>query len=203
MKRKFIILLSLILATQMLHSQTFLHDYKNFRMHMLDSIKEVNINHGQEINRKWIKQFKIKLKFQIKQFDTIFYAYRKKSKFDFNTADSIIIIYQTGVESSLSDYIIYTGKDTISFKETTRVKKPGIYHVITIYSPFLYKSQGGTNDRDSLVILANNKDFKTAIRLSKENRVLDGASSTIIFAKRTAKRYKIEECFLQPFGLLP
>ena len=47
------------------------------------------------------------------------------------------------------------------------------------------------------------KFLAAVLRLAKENPVLDGASTTIIFAKKERGHYSIIECYLQPFGLLP
>jgi hypothetical protein len=207
MNWRFIFFFSLIFSTQILCSQTFLHDFRDFWIQRLDTLKETNRDQGLKISEKWIKQYKDNLDQQILELDSIFSIYKKKNNFDFNIADSLIIIYQTSIESDLSDYIIYSGIDTISFTEFYIRKKPSGFQKRIMYKPFLNKSERKDlieiDDRDSLLKLANKRDYSTALRLAKENPVLDGASSTIIFAKKIPGKYAIESCFLQPFGFLP
>ncbi len=197
------ILLSLLLVGHFSTSQTFLDGYKNFR---LDKIKTLNSA------KKQVKQDDLKrillLNKQIEQFDTIFKSYYGKTGFDFNNSDSLTIVYQTEIETNLSDYIIWAGKDTITygeswFEETLHSRKK-----IIQYKPFLDTTQRPKgikviDERDSLMTLVSKKDCETAQRLSKENSVFDAMSSTIIFAKKIKGQFIITECHLQPFGFIP
>jgi hypothetical protein len=207
MKIRIATIACLILISQLVHCQVFLNDYREYCIIRLDSLRDTSRDQNLKTSAKWIKQYKDNLEAQIIEFDSVFSDYKKKINFDFNTADSLIIIYQTSIESDLSDYIIYSGKDTISFSEFYFGKKPPRFQKRIMCRPFLYKTERigyiETDDRDSLLILANNRDFSKAIKLAKENPVLDGASSTIIFARKTTGKYAIERCFLQPFGFLP
>ena len=207
MNKRLAFIICLIISTLTLRSQTFLHDYKDFYIQRLDTLKSNKNNQELKTSGKWLKQYKVNLERQIFQLDSLFSIYKEKNNFNFNTVDSLIIIYQTSIESDLSDYIIYSGKDTISFTEFYIRRKPSWLNKKIMYSPFINKSDRKDfikiDDRDSLLILANRRDFSTALRLAKENPVLDGASSTIIFAKKVTGKYEIESCFLQPFGFLP
>jgi hypothetical protein len=197
----------LILFNHGLFGQTFLRDYEKYKNEKLDSLRETRKAQGLTIATKWTKQYKENLNQQISQFDTVFSFYKKHHHFDFNSGDSIIIIYQTGIESDLSDFIIFNGTDTISYVESYKELKSQKHIKQIVYTPFLEPTQIKDlvifDERDSLIILASNKNFTTAIRLAKENPVLDGASTTIIFAKKERGHYSMIECYLQPFGLLP
>jgi len=197
----------LILFNQGLFGQTFLRDYEKYRIDKLDSIKETRKGQGLKPSANYIKQYRLSLNQQIRQFDSVFSFHKEQNRYDFNTADSLIIIFQTGIENNLSDYIIFNGTDTISYAETFLELKPQKYIKRIVYTPFLDTTQRKglirSDDRDSLIILASKREFPTAIRLAKDHPVLDGASTTIIFAKKEKGRYLIDDCFLQPFGLLP
>jgi hypothetical protein len=198
--------------------QNFLDSYESFQLEkiksdkILDSIRKTEYNKTLNLTKKKIKQTKVNqkrlLKNQISQFDTIFKSYYKKTGFNFNTADSFTLVYQTGIETNLSDYIFWTGKDTISYGELWFVETLHSTKKIIQYKPFLDTTQRAKgirviNDRDSLLTLATKKDCKTAQRLSKENPVLDGMSSTILLVKKIDGKYLINECYLQPFGFVP
>lgn len=197
----------LILFNQGLSAQSFLRDFEKYRIDKLVSIKETRKSKGLKTSANWIKEYKLNLDRQIKQFDSVFSFYKKSGNYDFNSADSLIIIFQTGMENNLSDYIIFNETDTISYAETYFKFKSQKYIKKIVYTPFLDTTQSNGlvrfDDRDSLLILASQKDFPTALRLAKEHPVFDGACTTIIFAKQVNGRYLIDECFLPPFGLLP
>jgi len=201
MKERFIIIFFLIITTQGLFCQTFLESYNDFCIHRLDSIKDLREKKGLTTSSEWIKQYKDNLQQKISQFDIVFSTHKKNNKNDFNIADSIIIIYQTGVEDDLSTFIIYNEMDTISYKEVYKENNLSRKIKDIVYKPFFDNLI--FDERDSLIILANKKDFVTANRLANENYVLDGASTTILFAKRINGRYVIDECYLKPFGLPP
>jgi hypothetical protein len=199
-------------------AQTFLDSYKSFQLakiksdKILDSIRKTDYNKTLHLTKKLIKQNKVLrkrlLNDQIIQFDTILNSYYKNTGFDFNTADSFTLVYQTGIESNLSDYIFWTSKDTISYGELWFVTTLHSTKKIIQYKPFLYTTQLAKgikviNDRDALMTLATKKDCKTAERLSKENPILGGMSSTILIVKRIDGGYLINECYLQPFGFIP
>lgn len=215
---RLITLLLLLFCGHASNGQTFLDSYKSFQLEkirsdkILDSIRKTEYGKTLNLTKKQIKQNKLTrrrlLDNQITQFDTIFKSYYKKTGFNFNAADSFTLVYQTGIETNLSDYIFWTGKDTISYGELWFVATLHSTKKIIQYKPFLDTTQRAKgirviNDRDSLMTLATKKDCKTAERLSKENPVLDGMSSTILFVKRVDGTYFINECHLQSFGLVP
>jgi hypothetical protein len=215
---RLISLLLLLFCGHVSIGQTFLDSYKSFQLEkiksdkVLDSIRKTDYNKTLHLTKKLIKQNKVNrkrlLNDQILQFDTIFKSYHKKTGFNFNTADSFTLVYQTGIETNLSDYIFWTNKDTISYGELWFVATLHSTKRIIQYKPFLDTTQlvkgiRIINDRDSLLTLASKKDCETAQQLSKENPVLDGMRSTILFVKKADGKFLINECYLQPFGFVP
>lgn len=215
---RLIIIFTFLLIGHLSYGQTFLAAYKKHQFskiksdNQLDSLRKTEYNKTLIITKKKIKQNKKEqlslLNKQINQFDTIFKAYEKEKGFNFNLSDSLTIIYQTNIESNLSDFIIWSGKDTISYGELWFVEGLHSAKKIVQYKPFLdptgdTRGMKVVTSRDSLMTLAANNRFATAHKLSKENRVLDGMSSTIIIAKKTNGQYVINECFLQPFDFVP
>lgn len=193
---KSLTILILLFITQTSFSQTFLKAYNEFSIARIKSQKN---------DKKTNKRIFTFFASQIEQLDTIFNSYLKRKKFDFNTADSLKIIQQSSIESGLSDYIIWSNKDTISFEEYWIDGYPKKGKGIE-YKPFLdttWNSIGyqNVNSRDSLMTLMNKHDFSTAQKLSQENPVYDGASSTIMIAVKTDGKYIIEEYYLKPFGI--
>jgi hypothetical protein len=197
--------------------QTFLADFKKFKLqqirtnYTLDSLRKTEQNKTLHLTKKKIKtakqQWIIETDKQIKQFDTVFKTYKNKTGFDFNSAKSLLIIFQTDIQSNLNKFIIISTKDTITYGE--RWKRLGLhsYDRQIVYEPFLdtTKPKGFIiiDDRDSLLKLATKRDFVSAQKLAKENPCNDGSTSTIIVAENIGKHYKFEYCFLQPFMFMP
>lgn len=215
---RLLILLLFLLIGHISIGQTFLDSYRTFQLakiksdKILDSLRKTEYNKTLNLTKKQIKENKLNRKRlldkQIIQFDTIFSSYYKRTGFNFNTVDSFICVIQTGIETNLSDYIFWTGKDTISYGELWFVATLHSTKKIIQYKPFLdttLRTNGIKlfNDRDSLMMLATNKDCKEAQRLSKENPVLDGMSSTFLFVKKIDGQYIIDECHIQPFSFVP
>lgn len=211
-------LLLFLLVGRISIGQTFLDSYKTFQLakiksdKILDSLRKTEYNKTLNLTKKQIKENKSNRKHlldkQIIQFDTIFKSHYKKTRFNFNTADSFILVFQTGIETNLSDYIFWTGNDTISYGELWSIATLHSTKKIIQYKPFLDTTRRPKgikviNERDSLIKLATKRDCKTAQRLSKENPVLDGMNSTILFVKKVGGQYIIDECHIQPFGLVP
>ena len=196
---KILSILLLLFIAQSTNCQTFLEAYKEFEIAKIKSEK----------NSKWRKKRLTFLTNRILQLDTIFNSYKSRSGFDFNTADSLKIIYQTGVETGLSDFIIWSNKDTISYGELWLVDPltPSLKKIIE-YKPFLDITwhEGDfilVTERDSLMALVSKNDFTTAEKLSKENPVFDGARSRIITFKKINDKGIIKELLLTPFGIRP
>ncbi len=197
--------------------QTFLDDFKKFKLkqieakNILDSLRKTDLNETLKLTRKKIRtakgQWKIQLDNQLKQFDTVFKAYKNNTGFDFNLADSLLIIFQTDIQSNLNKFIIISSKDTITYGERWKMLGLHSYERQIVYEPFLdttkQKSFVIIDDRDSLLTLASKRDFVTAQKTAKENPCSDGSTSTIFFAKKAKGHYQFEFCFLQPFVFYP
>jgi len=215
---KHLLLFISLITTQTLYSQTFLESYKRFqeikiiRDNQLDSLRKTEGNKILKLTKSKIKKSKkdrlTYLKEQIIQLDSVFQRYKKQTGFNFNTADSLFVVFQTGVESNLRSFIIWSGNDTISYSEEWEMIGLHNYRRKVIYQPFLDttakpKGYKVISDRDSLLTIAANRSCGTAQLLAKGNQVFGGASSTIIFAKRINGNYFIDECFLPPFSFVP
>jgi hypothetical protein len=196
-----------LLFSNVSNSQTFIDAYNQ---HQFDNIFTQKAIDSMNASKRKIKKYKrLTAPYLIHlnpQFDTIFLAYKRETGFDFNIADSLTIVYQTNVESKLKSIILFSGSDTISYAETYliimhRAKKE------IVYTPFINNSTTNgikiITDRDSLLTLVAKRDFQTAQRLANENPVFDGASSTIIIAKKMNSRYSIEQYNLPPFSFVP
>lgn len=212
------LLLFIFLAVgQIAYSQTFLDDFRKFKLkeikadNILDSLRKTEQNKTLKLTKKKIRkskqQWRTQLDKQLRQFDTVFKAYKSKAGFDFNSADSLLIVFQTDIQSNLNKYIIISTNDTITYGERWKMIGLHSYEKEIIYEPFLdtAKPKGFViiDDRDSLLTLAGNSDFVTAQKLAKENPCNDGSTSTIIVAKKINALYSFEHCFLQPFTFVP
>ncbi len=211
-----VIIISFLLLAQLCHSQTFLADYKAFNYNEIkanknaDSLYIAGTGKTAKRSKGEIKHVKTgwfaQADKEILQFDTIFKAYYTKTGFDFNAADSLTIVYQTSIETALSRFIIISGKDTISYAEDWE-ENTNIHKKLVIYRPFLNVSNHPGyiifDEMDSLLTLVAKHDFNTALRFAKEHPVTDGATTTVLVAKKENGHYAFETLFLQPFGILP
>lgn len=201
---------------ELLSGQTFLVSYKDFYTTKIKQTTNFLVSTPIDgdikiLDRKIEKAKKSQLdvlRRQIKQFDTIFKAYKRKTGFDFNTANSLTLIYQTRIESNLRDFIFYSGKDTISYGELWFVEPGHKTRKIIQYKSFLDttsrpKGIKVIDVRDSLLTITSNRNCGTVQLQINENKVLGGSSSTIVFATKQSDRFYIEECFLEPFGFVP
>ena len=211
-----IFLLYLLLVSLNIRSQsTFLDSFKKFgtkaikRDHTLDSIRRAG--HLKGITKKNVKESKVQA---LQQLDSlcallgrVFKRYKAEKGFDFNTADLLTIVYQTSVESQLREFIIISGRDTLSFKENwTSI---GVHSAVRgiEYVPLLDKVNveglRTVDSKDSLLTLISRRDLVATRNLARENPVLDGSTTTVILAKRLGVEYLIEEWFLPPFDFVP
>ena len=211
-----IFLLYLLLVSLNIRSQsTFLDSFKKFGTkaiksdHTLDSIRRDG--HLKGITKKDVKESKVQT---LRQLDSlcallgrVFIRYKAEKGFDFNTADLLTLVYQTSVESRLREFIIISGRDTLSFKENwTSI---GVHSAVRgiEYVPLLGKVNveglRTVDSKDSLLTLISRRDLVAARNLARENPVLDGSTTTVILAKRLGVEYLIEDWFLPPFDFVP
>ena len=193
--RPLIIAIFLISLTYSGYGQTFLNVYKKYRLDQADTLSNPK-------TRKKIKSF---IKSQITELDTMFQSYKAKANFDFNTADTLFLIYYSPAESPFtSDIIIWSGKDTIEYRQGFETIKPFKYKRIIAYESFVSKvdePKGFTvvTERDSLITLVSKRDFKTISHLGDNQSINDGSYVSIYVAYKNNKRYVIESCFPRKF----
>lgn len=186
--RPLIIIIFLISAGNSGYGQTFLDAFKKYRLERADTLSNAK-------TRKKIKRF---IKTQIIELDTVFQTYRTKNNFDFNTADTLYLIYDSPAESPFtSDIIIWSGKDTISYKQGFKPIKPFKYRRIITYESFIPevdKPEGFRviTERDSLITLVSKRDFETINKLGDNKSMNGGSWVDIYFAYRTKTTYRIE-----------
>jgi hypothetical protein len=213
---RLIFLLSLILLSLDIRSQsTFLDSFKKFgtksigREKTIDSLRRAG--HLKGITNKDVKKSKVQA---LRQLDSLcallergFIRYKAEKGFDFNMADTLTLVYQTSVETQLREFIIISGRDTLSFKENWA--SIGLHYAVRgiEYVPFLDKNEVDgirtVDSRDSLLTLITRRDLVVAKNLARENPVLDGYTTTVVLAKRKGEKYLIEDWFLPPFDFVP
>lgn len=193
--RILIIIILLISLTQFGYGQTFLDSYKKYRLERADTLSNSK-------TRKKIKSF---IKSQIIELDTVFLSYKSKYNFDFNTADTVFLIYDSPAESPFtSDIIIWSGRDTISYRQGFETIKPFKYKRIVTYTPFIPKVDRAkgfqiVTERDSLVTLVSKRDFTTINHLGDNQNISDGSYVSIYVAYKVDGQYKFETCFPKQF----
>jgi hypothetical protein len=193
--RPLIIIILLILITQFGYGQTFLDAYKKYRLDRADTLSNTK-------TRTKIKNF---IKSQIIELDTVFQSYKTKTNFDFNTADTLFLIYDSPAESPFtSDIIIWSGKDTISYGQGFETIKPFKNKRIITYKPFIQhrdrpKDLNVVTERDSLVTLVSKRDFNTINHLGDNQSINDGSYVSIYVAYKVGEQYKFETCFPKQF----
>jgi hypothetical protein len=193
--RHLILFILLILSTHSGYCQTFLDAYKKYKLDRTDTITNAS-------TRKRIKSF---AKSQIVELDTVFQSYKAKTNFDFNTADTLFLIYDSPAESPFtSDIIIWSGKDTISYRQGFETIKPFKYKRIITYTPFIPRVDKPNGfkvvtERDSLVTLVSERDFVTINHLGDNQNISDGSYIRIYIAYKVDGQYKFETCFPKQF----
>ncbi len=193
--RPLTIVILVILLTHSGYGQTFLDAYKKYKIGKADTIS----------NRKTRNKTKSFAKSHIVELDTVFQSYKVKTNFDFNTADTLFIIYDSPAESPFtSDIIIWSGKDTISYRQGFETIKPFKSKRIISYKPFIPKvdrTKGFkiVTERDSLVTLVSKRDFTTINHLGDNQNISDGNYVSIYVAYKDGGQYKFETCFPKKF----
>ncbi len=212
-----LLLITFLIIASSSYSQTFLDQFKEYKLQqvksskILDSLRKTKINEQLKLTRKKIaeskKQWITQIEKQIKQFELVFETYKMKTGFDFNLADSLLIVFQTDIQSNLNKFIIISANDTITYKEKWKMLGLHTYVREIVYESFLdttkLKEFVIIDDRDSLLTLAVKGDFVTAKKLSDEHPCDDGSTSTLVIAKKNKNKYRIEDCFLRPFMFMP
>ena len=193
--RRLIIATLILLISHSGDSQTFLDAYKKYRLDRADTLSNSK-------TRKKIKGF---IKSHIVELDTVFQSYKSKTDFNFNTADTLFLIYDSPTESPFtSDIIIWSGKDTISYRQGFETIKPFKYKRIIKYEPFVRKPERPkgfktVTERDSLITLVSNRDYTTINHLGDNQIINDGSYVKIYVAYKDHGRYKFETCFPRQF----
>jgi len=193
--RPFIIAILLISLTSEGYGQTFLDAYKKYRLERADTLSNSN-------TRKKIKRL---IKSQILELDTVFQSYNAKRNFDFNTADTLFLIYDSPAESPFtSDIIIWSGKDTISYRQGFETIKPFRYKRTITYQPFIPKVDNShgfkiVTERDSLVTLVSKRNFATISHLGDNQNISDGSVVSIYIAYIDNGIYRFETCCPKQF----
>jgi hypothetical protein len=193
--RRLIIIIFLFLFYHSGYGQTFIDAYKKYKLERVDTIS----------NPKTRKKMNGFAKSQIVELDTVFQSYKTKTNFDFNTADTLFLIYDSPAESPFtSDIIIWSGKDTISYRQGFETIKPFKYKRIITYKPFIPKVDRPegfkvVTERDSLVTLVSKKDYSTINRLGDNQSINDGSYVKIYVAFKENGQYKFETCFPRQF----
>lgn len=193
--RHLIIVILLISLTHSGYSQTFLDAYKKYRLERTDTLS----------NSKTKKKIKSFIKSQIIELDTVFQSYKAKSNFDFNNADTLFLIYDSPAESPFtSDIIIWSGKDTISYRQGFATIKPFKNKRAITYETFFPKFDRPkgfkvVTERDSLVTLVSQRDYTTINHLGYNQSINDGRYVSIYVAYKDCGQYKFETCFPRQF----
>jgi hypothetical protein len=213
---KFFFSLLLVFSNYSSYSQDFLSAYKLFQQEKiksdktLDSIRRTSLNSVAHITRKKIKENKKQrlefLDLQIDQFDTVFRKYHLYKGFNFDEADSLIIPYQTNIETQLRSFLIISGSDTIKYSERWKMRDIHDFKREIIYDSSFFLTSLLPNYKDAsdtILSLILKGDLKTAREIENKYGVLDGATLTIILAKKIMGEYKIDEYFFKPGGLVP
>lgn len=177
------------------NGQTFLDAYKSYRLAKADEITNSK-------TRKYIKSF---IKSHIIELDTVFQSYKAKRSFNFNTADTLYVIYYSPAESPFtSDIIIWSGSDTISYSQGFETIKPFKYKRTITYQPFIVKQDNlkgfkVITERDSVLTLVAKRDFATLNHLGDNQNIYDGSHVSIYVAYKDKGKFKIESCFPRQF----
>ena len=188
-------LIIFLLITQSSYSQSFLDAYKKYKLDGADTIS----------NPKAKKKMKRFIRGQILELDTVFQAYKIKTSFNFNSADTVYMIYDAPAHSTFtSDIIIWSDKDTISYRQGFKTIKPFKYKRIITYTPFIPQVDNSkgfkvVTERDSLISLVSKRDFNTIKHLGDNQNISDGSLVRVYVAYREKEQYKFESCFPNQF----
>jgi hypothetical protein len=171
-----------------------LDTYKNYKLKKAKSIS----------NPKAQKKIIDFVKLHLVELDTVFQAYNEKTHFNFNTADTIFMIYYSPAESPFtSDIIMWSGPDTISYRQEF-VMHAGKNKRIIKYQPFIQQTNKVKGfkvitETDSLMTLVAKRDYVTISHLGDGQSILDGSIVSIYIGYKVKGQYKIESIFPKKF----
>ncbi len=208
----FILLLTSSLFGQ---SQSLIESFEQYNISRikesktLDSLRKKGLLREMKIGRKEIKKSKqgaiTELKREVHIIDSIFKEYKKISGFDFDSSSSVLIIYQNNVETNLTTYFIVAQKDTLVFEEKwNRVNLHTYKKEIDLEKGVKYgfaKEKSMMTEINKICLLAFKKEFELLKKITSENSVFDGSTTTIYLAERQTNKYVFYYCFLNPFYL--
>jgi hypothetical protein len=175
-------------------SYTFLDVYKNFRLERANAISSPK-------TKKEIKRF---IKSQILELDTVLQSYKTRTGFDFNTADTLFLIYESGPMSPFTGLVtIWSGNDTIAYMQGFEIVEPSKYKRIITYVTLseteIKEGFKVVTERDSLMTLVSKRDYTTINHLGDNQNIDDGSYHQIYVAYKNKGRYLIEYCFPRQF----
>lgn len=159
--RKLAFLFLLLFLTYSGFGQDFLEAYKKFRLERTNGISDTKTR---KKSRRFVRSHMVEL-------DTIFQSYRSRHSFDFNTADTVFMIYDAPAMSPFtSNIIIWAGRDTICYRQGFELlRNYRLRRTITYTSliPAVTPPDGYTmvTERDSLIRLVAKLDFETIYHL--------------------------------------
>lgn len=192
-----LLFLNMISFGQSVNGQNFLQSYEKYRLDVISKVKPLK-------TRKKLERFH---KSQTVELDTIFQSYKARKGFDFNTADTIYLIYNWAVESPLiSDIIIWSGKDTLSYSQGFELIAPHKNRRTVTYQSFTYLNGQGKGyrtitERDSLITLVSKRDYNTILHLGDNQSIIDGGKYNIYVAIKGKNNYIIEACNPRQFWI--
>ncbi|RYE55968.1 MAG: hypothetical protein EOP48_09050 [Sphingobacteriales bacterium] len=195
--RQLLLSVGLLVLMHAGYSQTFLESFRKYRWQIADTIS----------NRKTRTIVKRFIKSDIIELDTVFKKFKVQTDFDFNATDTIFIIYNAPAESLFTrDVIIWSGEDTIAYRQCFKTVKPFKQKRIIVLSQalerdFMAKELRRFTETDSLIALVSKRDFKTINQLGVHQTVNDGSYYSIYVAFKNNGRYIIESCFPKQFAI--
>ena len=178
-----------------LYSQNFLMSYEKYRLKVISKVRPLK-------DRKRLESFH---KSQTIELDSIFQYHKAKTGFDFNTADTVFLIKNWDVSSPfISDIIIWSGKDTISYTQGYELIEPHKYKRTVTYAPFISTDEQLAGhktivERDSLITLVSKRDYNTILHLGDNESFIDGGKYHIYVAIKENINYRIEACTPRQF----
>ena len=210
-----LIILILSLLVRPGFSQSFSDSYRKYCINKINSSIHQRVilssdtrDKSNEIINSWCTQLNERLNDQIKELTTIFKDAYKSTGFDFNKADSLTIIYQANNKSSLANFIIISGKDTLRSRERLALcreinngggrleplRKDAV--AFKVYKTF------NSNIGEPFLALALKADTAYAFAATVCCPVDNGINSIIITAKKHNGRYKILDYYLHDFSFV-
>ncbi len=208
-----LILVVILISNNFSYAKHFLDSYRAFKVLEIKNDKQIDSliyedstissdAKSYSILKERKKQIRI-IENQIKMLDTIFKSYKKKTGYDFKNADTIIMIYTRPLESSNSNYIVYSRTDTIYFRKYFKEVKKNKYEARINYETFFDVDELGrrfSSENDTIVkysFLFNTEILQKIVDNSPI--VFDGHSTIVVSAVKINTNYKIDIKRYRPF----